>query len=305
MTSPTPPAAPAAHAAPASILFATDLSSRCDRALDRALIAARQWRSRLVALTVVEPGGSATFYPPAPGALPSARPQAANAPLRRAEQRLRADLAVDDLPLTTRVAQGPVVDAILAARDAEAAGLIVTGVARNEALSRIVLGSAVDALARRSPVPLLVVRSRARAPYRDVVVASDFSPSSRHALEVAAALFPEAGFILFHAFGNPYPTLAGIDAAQAHSDGLRLAEGEAAAFLQACALPDGVRARMRQVLVHGDAGVLLHARGLDRPDELVVLGTQRRSGLAGLLVGSVAQRILEQAQSDVLLVPPG
>lgn len=118
---------------------------------------------------------------------------------------------------------------ILAACDAEAAGLIVTGVARNEALSRIVLGSTVDALARRSPVPLLVVRSRARAPYREVVVASDFSPSSRRALETAAVLFPDAGFTLFHAFGNPYPALSGMDAAQTRNHGHQLAQREAGA----------------------------------------------------------------------------
>ena len=41
---------------PATILFATDLSSRCDRALDRSLMLAKQWGAHLVALTVVEPG---------------------------------------------------------------------------------------------------------------------------------------------------------------------------------------------------------------------------------------------------------
>ncbi len=287
---------------PATILFATDLSSRCDRALDRALILARQWSARLVALTVVEPG--ATLYPPSAEATGMAGPQGRGNALRQAEQRLRADLAVDDLPLATRVAQGSVPEAILTACGAEAAGLIVTGVARNEALSRIVLGSSVDALARRSPVPLLVVRNRARMSYREVLVASDFSPSSRRALETAAALFPDAGFTLFHAFGNPYPALAGMDAAQARSDGRRLAEGEAAAFLQGCELPQAVRDRMQLAFAYGDAGALLNSRSAAHPADLVVLGTQRRTGLLGLLIGSVAQRILEQAENDVLLVPP-
>lgn len=287
---------------PAAILFATDLSSRCDRALDRALIMARQWRARLVALTVVEPGTAP--YPNAAAAMGATGPQGRGDALRQAERRLRADLAVDDLPLVTRVAQGPVTEAILAACDAEAAGLIVTGVARNEALSRIVLGSSVDALARRSPVPLLVVRNRARTPYREVVVASDFSPSSRRALETAAALFPDAGFTLFHAFGNPYPALAGMDAVRARSDGRRLAEEEAMAFLQACDLPQPLRDRMQPVFAYGDAGALLNVRSATHPADLVVLGTQRRRGLLGLLIGSVAQRILEQAENDVLLVPP-
>ncbi len=290
--------------APATLLFATDLSSRCDRALDRALITARQWQARLVALTVVEPGPE---YPTAATALPGgSAEQARESALRHAERRLRADLAVEDaLPLTLRVAQGPVTEAILAACRSEAAGLIVTGVARNEALARVVLGSTVDDLARQSPVPLLVVRNRARAPYRELVVTSDFSPVSRHALETAAALFPEAGFTLFHAYASPYPALAGMDKAQARSDGHRQAEAAARAFLQSCDLPPELRGRIRLLLVQGDASVALYEHGLRHPGDLVVLGTQRRRGLLGLLLGSVAQRILEQTENDVLIAPPG
>ncbi|MGE0800807.1 MAG: universal stress protein [Lautropia sp.] len=296
-----PPAV--SHRPPQTIVLATDLSSRCDRALDRSLILARQWHARLVALTVVEPEG--TFDPLAASALGRAGAQARADAVRQAEQRLRADLSMDDLPLTAKVAQGPVTEAILATCEAEAAGLIVTGIARDQVLSRIVLGSSVDVLARRSPVPLLVVRSRARAPYDEVVVASDFSPSSRVALETAAALFPEAGFVLFHAFSDPYPALAGMDSAQARSSGHQIAQGEAAAFLQSCDLPPTVRDRIRMTLAHGDAGALLRARSRMQPATLVVLGTQRRSGLMGLLLGSVAQRILEQTENDVLVVPPG
>ncbi len=286
---------------PATILFATDLSSRCDRALDRSLLLSKQWSAPLVALTVVEPGGTSHTLPL--DAMGEAGAQARSNALRLAERRLRADLSVVDLPLSLRVEQGPVTDSILAACEAEKAGLIVTGVARNEALSRIVLGSSVDALARRSKVPLLVVRSRARSDYRKVVVASDFSPSSRTALELAASFFPEAGFTLFHAFGNPYPVLAGMDLAQARNDGHQIAEREATAFLQTCDLPQTVRERMRLALEYGDAGALLNARNALHPDELVVVGTQRRNALLGLLIGSVAERILEQAESDVLLVP--
>lgn len=289
-----------AAAGPATLLFATDLSSRCDRALDRSLLLAQQWQAQLVALTVVEPVALPASMAGALGGN-GMSPQADT--LRRAEQRLRADLAVDNLPLVTRVALGPVVDAIIDTCNTESASLIVTGVARNEALSRIVLGSSVDALARRSPVPLLVVRNRAREPYREVVIASDFSAASRHALETAVALFPAAGLTLFHAFGNPYPALAGMDQVRARTDGLRHAENEANAFLQACDLPLAARERIRLLLAYGDAGVLLHVHGITRPRDLVVLGTQRRHALTSLFIGSVARRILEQAHNDILLVP--
>lgn len=287
---------------PATIVFATDLSCRCDRALDRSLILARHWRSRLVALTVVEP--DTVLFSNAMEAMGASALHARREALKLAERRLRADLETDELPLACRVAQGAVPDAILSAGDAEKAEMIVTGVARNEALSRVVLGSSVDALARRSPVPLLVVRNRARSPYHEVVIASDFSLASRRALETAAVFFPEAGFTLFHAFGNPYPALAGFDPEKVRHDGHHLAEVEAEKFLQDCDLPLSVRHRMKLALVYGDAGVMLHARSATHPADLIVIGTERRRGLRGLLIGSVAQRILEQAENDVLLVPP-
>ncbi|WP_374577666.1 universal stress protein [Phenylobacterium sp. J367] len=40
---------------PKTVLLATDLSSRCDRAQDRSLQLARRWNARLVLVTVVEP----------------------------------------------------------------------------------------------------------------------------------------------------------------------------------------------------------------------------------------------------------
>ena len=272
---------------PRDILLATDLGPRSDRALDRALLLAQAWQARLLALTVLEPGGQ--------GDLQAAR--------QRAERRLRADLDGSDLPLTARVAQGPVVDTVLQVAESEDSGLIVTGVARHEALSRVVLGSSVDALARRAPRPLLVVRERARKPYQRVLVSTDFSPVSHHALETAAAWFPAAQFTLFHAFGNPYPALAGMDAAQARNAGHAQAEREAQGFLPTAQLPDAVRAGLRWQFMHGDAGQLLHEHGLAHPADLVVLGSARRGGVPRLLLGSVAQRILEQAENDVLVVP--
>lgn len=290
-------------ATPRHILLATDLSSRSDRALDRAVRLAREWDARLVVLTVVEPEPAE-----APTSVLSRASGLSGGTARRAmvEQRLRADLAGEDgdLPLLPRVEQGSVTDTVLTVATAEGSGLIVVGVARNEALSRVVLGSTVDALARRSPVPLLVVRNRPRATYSHVIVASDFSAASRHTLRAAAALFPQAELTLFHAFDNPYPAIGGVDTTKVRADGLAQAEREAEAFILSCALPDGVSLRLRTWLEHGDTGLLLHTHGLAHPADLVVLGTQQRRGVLGLLLGSVAQRVLEMAENDVLVVPP-
>lgn len=288
-------------ATPRHLLLATDLSSRSDRALDRAVQLARDWNARLVALTVVEPEPAE-----APTSVLARATGLAGGAARRvlAERRLRADVAGEgDLPMVPRVEQGPVTDTVLTVAVAEGSQMIVTGVARNEALSRVVLGSSVDALARRSPVPLLVVRNRPRAPYSHVIVATDFSEASRHTLRTAAALFPEATLTLFHAFDNPYPAIGGVDTARVRADGLAQAEREAEAFIQSSDLPVEVGQRLRTWLEHGDTSLLLHAHGQAHPADLLVLGTQQRRGVLGLLLGSVAQRVLEIAENDVLVVP--
>ena len=183
------------------------------------------------------------------------------------------------------------------------AQLIITGVARNEALSRILLGSTVDALARRAAVPLLVVRSRARAPYPRVRVASDLGEAARHTLRCALAFFPEAELTLFHAFDNPWPVLPGMDAAQARSTAQAQSLAIAEEWLRACALPPEQARRVRIDLDWGDPAVLLHEHSNRRPEDLIVLGRRERGAIASLLASSVGGRVLEMTEGDVLIVP--
>src|SRR3546814_6107644 len=66
------------------------------------------------------------------------------------------------------------------------------------------LGDTVDRLIRKSPVPVLIVRDRAFEPYHTMLVATDFSESSRVALETAIRFFPDTGLSLFHAYDVPF-----------------------------------------------------------------------------------------------------
>ena len=60
--------------APASLLLATDLSARGDRAFDRAVQLARQWRARLVIATVLPSLQELDFHDPIFGTPPWQRP---------------------------------------------------------------------------------------------------------------------------------------------------------------------------------------------------------------------------------------
>lgn len=290
----------AANPTPGTILLATDLSARCDRALDRAVQLARQWQARLVAVTVVDPGTlSETRVRAAP---PPSWGGDDNGPVARTLRQLRRDAAATDVDIVVRVEEGRVNETLARVAAEEGAGLIVTGIARSESLGRTVLGSTVDWLVRHAAVPVLVVRDRTRGAYRNIVLASDFSPSARLALERAAGLFAGVPMTVFNAFEVPFLGMMDPKAQSAIAQGREAATREGQDFLASAALDPAQREAIRLHVEHGEPVRLTYEYARDHEADLIVLGTHGRSALFDILIGSIARRILETAATDILLV---
>ncbi|WP_157270895.1 universal stress protein [Azohydromonas aeria] len=278
---------------PQRLLLATDLSARCDRALDRAAQLARQWEAELVALHVLDPTASPDQTLAWIGGANHAQL------LQVAAQQLSRDLGQADVPVALRLGAGSDVAAKVAETAArEHAGLVVTAVSQGGPLRQFLLGSTVERLARSLSQPLLVVRKRPHGPYQRVLVASDFSQSSHHALRTAAQLLPGRELVVYHACMT---TLVGLaDAAPTGAANLEAEQRECAAFVEASALPDHVRVRC--VVEEGAVEAAL-ARYVRQHDiELVVMGSRGRSAVMSLLLGSTAARLLEWLPCDTLLV---
>jgi len=144
--------------APRTILLATDLSARCDRATDRAVALAEEWQAMLVVLHVLEDPDSGGLHDFGP--VPSWRRPPD--PVAVARKHLLADLGPAVANSRILIREGEPVDTILATAESEGCDLIVTAVAQDEQFGRFRLGRTVDRLLRRSRVPLLVVRNRPR-----------------------------------------------------------------------------------------------------------------------------------------------
>jgi nucleotide-binding universal stress UspA family protein len=279
---------------PRAILLATDLSARCDRALDRALRLARLWGARLHVVHALEEDivKNSRF---------SERLKDID-PVAAARARVEADIAGHgaDIDIAVHVEPADPTALVLKVAGRECCGLIVTGVARDQSLGRYLLGSMVDNLVRHAPVPLLVVRSRANDDYRKIVVASDFSPSSRHPLEAAARLFPAAELLIFHAYDIPYSGYLEND--EVKSDFARMHDSAYGKFLAEANLPAGASARVTPLIERGDPETLLaeYAQGGDM--DLVVVGSHGGSALYNILIGSTAAAIIELVPGDILLV---
>lgn len=287
--------APGRMSGPAKkILLATNLSARCDRALYRAAMLAKQWQSSLTVLHVVE---DLDLSIPDAAGLPSWR-RPPN-PLDIARKRLLAD--VDALPVrpTVRITEGKPVEAILRSADAENCGLIAIGIGRDESLGHFMLGRTAGRLFRRSRVPLLVVKDRPRRPYENIVFATDLSESSRYALETTARFFSGHRLTVFHAYRPP----SGLTTESTlHRQYRREVEQKVRAFLAGMDRSASGWQQPHVLLEDGPPSFRLCDYVRDKEVDLLVLGAHGRSSLFEIFLGSVAKTIVDDVPCDALVI---
>jgi nucleotide-binding universal stress UspA family protein len=283
--------------APERVLLATDLSHRCDRALDRAADLARRWRADLVIIHALErPVDAAareqTGDPPAWQA-PRDRP-------RLVERRLRRDLPTFDVLTSVVVEESRPADLVLRTAAAGASDLVVTGVARDRSFQSLLLGGTVQSLIREARNPLLVVKDRPRGAYGQIVVPVDFTDASKYALEFAATLFADAELTVFHGADAPYAGL--MDNARYPEEMRQAAIADCHRFIESSRLAEDVRARVQVVVEVGAPGQLLGAWIGEADADLVVVGNHERARLVELVIGSTTQSIVDSVPCDVLIV---
>lgn len=233
--------------------------------------------------------------------------QDANPSLREAvDKLLRA--AVDEvaethpsLPVETHVEwSAPRKVLIEASREAR---VTVVGRRGHGPLKSVVLGSVSGALAAHAHGPVLVVPDAGPTGSDKVVVGIDGSPDSLRAAEVATAMAAGRPVVLLMAW-EPINTTAG---ALGPYGGMVLADPAAdeAAFREVLdsAVDQVVEAHpetdVRGKLVHGNAALALGSASEDAA--LVVVATRGHGGFTGLLLGSVAQSVIQTSACPVLV----
>lgn len=286
------------------ILVATDLSARCDRALERAVLMATEWNAPLTILHVFESAVESAL-PGIAHAVPSWRrpPDAADLARQRIRRALHAEVGAAVENATVLVEDGEPAAVIERVAAQHLCGIIVTGISRETPFARrpVSIGRTVEQLLRRSPVPVLIVKDRARSPYQHIVAAVDFSDVSGHALQAALRLFPLQPLHLLHAFEAPYANMTTDPAAYQIGYGATLT-GDLDAFLGSIYLAPQDRRRLVPLIEHGQPTQLIQQYTRDRGADLIVLGTHGRGAVGEALIGSTAKRILESLPCDALVV---
>ena len=281
---------------PRTLLIATDLSARCDRAFDRAVRLAAVWGARLIAVTVVE---RSAVEQPFAGELPPWR-RAGN-PIERATARLRAHAAGVGTEMGMIVETGDPADVIARVAAEQDCDLIVCGIPRDETLVRFGLGSAVDRLLRRTAIPLLIARKRPAGEYGSIVAGTDFSPHARHALETAIRWFPGCPTTVLHTFDLPFAGMVADRDAMAQQF-RQSAETNCAAFLDSADIPASARASVTTLVEQGAPEQIFKLFAENFDTDLVVLGAAPRSAALDFLIGNTATQIMGRLSCDTLIV---
>lgn len=230
---------------------------------------------------------------------------------RRRDEAYLDRLRSGDVSTETALLQGPGVPAALAA-DAQAsgAGLVVMTTHARRGLPRLCLGSVADALTRRSPAPVLLLHPqevRTSSPrFQRVLVPLDDTDLARSILtHVAHVVEPKARVVLLTVLeASSWRSRAGDEGTEVPDEGER--ERSAIDWLESAAEP--LRAAGFAVDVRVAIGrrcaeeILAAARALDA--DLIAMATHGRSGLARLALGSVADRVVREAEVPVLLSCP-
>lgn len=238
--------------------------------------------------------------------------------LRDIEQRLAERMPPEERNRfrgTTDIITGPPAKAIVEYAETLASDLIVMGTHGRGGMAHLLLGSVAERVVRSAACPVLTVRATPGRTIRRVLVPTDFSETADEALDYALLLAARFGasLELLHVLDDPFVT-EGLAAEAYMSEApvmrsalLREAQNRLdrrVAPLRSASDYEGwpglVRVDAEVLFGHGAKTIAEYAQ--DREVDLIVMGTHGRTGVAHLLLGSVAERLVRTAPCPVLTV---
>lgn len=211
--------------------------------------------------------------------------------------------------LTTHCLVGTPALAIVEHAETRASDLIVLGASGKARLSKYVLGGVAQKTIRHAPCAVLCVPNdddEVRS-FRTILVGTDFSECSMHALSTAIALAAaeNAKVIVAHAAPTAWSLPPGLSVGLGEgTNWLELLQREAREQLDEFvdkARVRGFAAKDKELLIGSPAASLLQYAKTHAVD-LIVLGTHGRATVARLMLGSVTETVVHNAEIPTLTV---
>ncbi|MCB1348336.1 MAG: universal stress protein [Geminicoccaceae bacterium] len=265
-----------------SILIASDLSARSDRALQRGFLLAGDLGARVRVVSIVDDS--------VPESLTTDLAEKCRVHLEASAQSLAGDVSYEVL-----VETGDPITRLVDLVNSAEFDLVVAGRHRDRGFLDGLRPTTVESVVARSLTPVLLVTDPVHGSYNRVLAPVAFSSACRHAVKTALHIAPQAAFRLFHLWMAPFEGLTGGPS----SDFAREVRRETAA--QAAAWTEGLATSLPKVdLVHDGVGSGCHQEIRSFAPDLIAVGANTRS-LSFTGLGSFTAELLRTPPTDLLI----
>ncbi len=276
-----------------TVLVGLDLTSMGRRVADRARLVAEATGADVHLLHVLEPLGEAMIQPGLTKLMRNH--QTAEA------QKIRDWLAErSSVEVELDIVKGSPAWEI--ASRAKKSDLVVMG---SSTIDVFRAGPTTKRVARKATTDVLIVRRQPRVPYRRLVAAVDFSEASRGAVQRSLEVAPDADLTVLFSLPSRFDPLlsdAGLfDVEVDASRGTRLevAKDRMNEFCQSW------NGQVRPLVADGSPSETIDEVVRRRNADLVVVGNRGASATRMVLLGSVAEGLVDHAPCDVLIARSG
>ena len=280
------------------IMLATDFSERSDRALRRAVILARAHDAVLDIVHVVDDDRPRRIVD-----------HEVNDARQLLSELTRSLNDLDGVSCSTQIVLDDPFAGIVKEVAKASPDLLVIGPHRRQILRDVFVGTTAERTIRAVSCPVLMVNGPPVGPWRHVLQTTDLSETAEKALKRFTGLGLGAGgrSSVLTVFDAPALRLAMSDSIgkAGRENYLNDLRAEALQSLAAFTARLGIGPAEKVVRPEETtvANEILKA-ALELNADLIVVATQGKGAVARMVLGSVAQQVLKDAQCDVLAMPP-
>ena len=275
-----------------SILVATDMSPRADRAVQRAFRIARQKGLGVKVLTVID------------DAMPDDLVETVHDKALSNVDRFASTVA-DGVPYEVMAEAGDPTQCILTAAQNNPESLLVLGVHRSRPFLDVLRETTMQRVVRQTENPVLLVKDAADHDYDHVLAACDFSPASTAAMEFGGMLSGDGMVTPVHVVHMPYRDMlesrpgvgtnleaSFVKEAQAAETEWRNCSDLSERIAPTTEMPVGAPyAVFKQLADHGGA-------------DLITVGAHSDVGAPRSVLGSLSIDLMREPPCDVLIARP-
>lgn len=288
-----------------TILVATDFSPTSEVGLAWASGLAAVHKARIHIVHGLLLPGQMTDYLPSP---PDLGTEIRGAAIKRLDE-ISDRVSAADLEVTSELRLGVPSQVIVESAKEQQAELVVIGTRGLSGVEHLLLGSTAERVVQRAGCPVLSVHpdDMVESPQiRSILVPTDFSHDAERAVHAALALLgrepSNATLTLLHVYHLPFEYTA-YGTVPTSWDYFKDVEGAAKDRIdEVGSALEREGLTVETMTAEGYPPEVITRTAKERGSDLIAMGTHGRTGLAHLLLGSTAERVVQTAPCPVLTI---